>query len=301
MNDSQTFTCIIVDDEKTARYGLRSYVNKTPLLQCVEEFPTTSYLETYLLHNPAPDIIFMDIRMPGQSGLDYIASKTINSAIIIVTAYEQYALKGFDLNVCDYLLKPVSYQRFKRAVDKATKYISYLRGLATDTPPSIFIRADRMIHQVNLSDIIYLKAMENYVQIYLNSLSLNRHPNTQANTPFIPTPCKTKITQPHTANATADTTPSHTYDTNGTNRIIGNVSNGGNTINSATPITTRTTLKAILSYLPSEEFIQIHKSYVINTRHIRTITPTAVTMSNHHEIPLSKNYRNPLLNSLTNL
>lgn len=298
MHDSQTFTCIIVDDEKTARYGLRSYVNKTPLLQCVDEFPTTSHLETYLLHNPAPDIIFMDIRMPGQSGLDYIASKTINSAIIIVTAYEQYALKGFDLNVCDYLLKPVSYQRFKRAVDKATKYISYLRGLVTDTTPSIFIRADRMIHQVNLSDIIYLKALENYVQIYLNPISLNRHPATQANTSFIPTPYKTEFTQPHAAKAKADTIPSHTSDinttdTNVTNRTIGNVGNVG------TPITTRTSLKALLSQLPSEEFIQIHKSYAINTKHIRTITTTTVTMSNHHEIPLSKNYRDPLLNSLS--
>ncbi|MDE6769614.1 MAG: response regulator, partial [Muribaculaceae bacterium] len=207
MSQTPPLTCIIVDDESTARYGLRSYVNKTPNLICVEDFPGIPYLETYLRHNPAPDILFMDIRMPGQSGLDYIATKTVNSAIIIVTAYEQYALKGFDLNVCDYLLKPVPYQRFKRAVEKAAQYISYLKraltdsemtaidskGLLTDlkgtpvlkdlptdlkgtytlksTPTDgfIFIRADRIIHQVRLNDIIYLKALENYVQIYTTS------------------------------------------------------------------------------------------------------------------------------------
>ena len=264
-------TCIIVDDEQTARYGLRSYVNKTPNLICVEEFPGVGYLEAYLRHNAAPDILFMDIRMPGQSGLDYIATKTVNSAIIIVTAYEQYALKGFELSVCDYLLKPVPYQRFKRAVEKATQYLSYLKGARTDD--FIFIRADRIIHQIKLNDIIYLKALENYVQIYTTS----------------------KYTTPFGTNLTSST-PNPTP---GTNRIITTSGNFATSYANSSHITTRTTLKALLSQLPSGQFIQIHKSYAINLRHIRSITNTTLIMLNTHELPLSKNFRTPLLQAIS--
>lgn len=263
MIQNAPLTCIIVDDEQTARYGLRSYVNKTPNLICIEEFSGISCLEEYLRHNLAPDILFMDIRMPGKSGLDYIATKTVDSAIIIVTAYEQYALKGFDLNVCDYLLKPVPYQRFKRAVDKATQYLSYLRGRSNDlkgrsTDDSIFIRADRIIHQVRLNDIIYLKALENYVQIYTTTKY-----TTFGNNLTLPSP----------------------------NRVITN----------SQIITTRTTLKALLSQLPAEQFIQIHKSYAVNLRHIRAISNTTLIMVNTYELPLSKNFRFPLLQAISNL
>lgn len=158
---------VIVDDEPTARYGLRSYVNKIPSLKCIGEFQDVPSLERYMNHNPSPDIIFIDILMPEMSGLDFIATKTVDSAFIIVSAFEQYALKGFELNVCDYLLKPVSFKRFVQAVDKTTKYMYYRKGLIDGD--FIFIRADRMIHRVRLSDIEYIESLENYVKIVTTS------------------------------------------------------------------------------------------------------------------------------------
>ena len=156
-------TAVIVDDEPTARYGLRSYINKIPSLICVGEFRDAMSLESYLRSNTAPDIIFMDIQMPEISGIDFIASRTLDSAVVLVTAYEQYAIKGFDLNVCDYLLKPVSFKRFVQSIDKASKYVYFRKGLIEDD--FIFLRADRMLWHVRISEIEYVESMENYVKV----------------------------------------------------------------------------------------------------------------------------------------
>ena len=160
-------TAAIVDDEPTARYGIKSYINKNPSLKCVGEFQDVMSLERYLHDNSAPDIIFMDIRMPEVSGLDFIASKTVDSAVIIVTAYEQYAIRGFELNVCDYLLKPVSYGRFQQAIDKTSGYVYFKKGLIEEE--YIFLRADRMIHRVSIREIEYAESMENYVKVVTSS------------------------------------------------------------------------------------------------------------------------------------
>ena len=156
-------TAVIVDDEPTARYGLRSYINKIPSLRCVGEFSDVMSLECYLRDNTAPDIIFMDIQMPEISGIDFIASRTLNSAIVLVTAYEQYAIQGFDLNVCDYLLKPVTFERFMQAVEKASQYMYFRKGLLEEN--YMFLKADRMIRRIFINDIQYLESMENYVKV----------------------------------------------------------------------------------------------------------------------------------------
>ena len=156
-------TAIIVDDEPTARYGLRSYLNKIPSLRCVGEFPDVMSLERYLSDNTAPDIIFMDIQMPEISGIDFIASRTLNSAIVLVTAYEQYAIRGFDLNVCDYLLKPVTFERFMQAVEKTSHYLYFKKGLLEEN--YIFLKAGRMIRRILINDIQYLESMENYIKV----------------------------------------------------------------------------------------------------------------------------------------
>lgn len=167
MNDNPPYTCVIVDDEPTARYGLRSYVNKIPALICVDEFQTALSFRRYLDDHDTPDIIFLDIQMPHLSGLDFLASGKIRSAVVLVTAYEKYALKGFELDVCDYLLKPVSFVRFRKAVDKAINYVSYLKNSIADD--YIFIRSDRLIRKIRINDITYLEAMENYVMIHTDS------------------------------------------------------------------------------------------------------------------------------------
>lgn len=163
MTHTAEFTCVIVDDEPTARYGLKSYINRMSNLLCVAEFQDAISLGVYL-ENHSPDIIFLDIQMPGMSGLELISSKPLESAIIIVSAFEQYALMGFELNVCDYLLKPVSYLRFKKSVDKAMQFIYYKRGIIQDD--TIFIRADGAVRRIRINDIVCLESMENYVRIF---------------------------------------------------------------------------------------------------------------------------------------
>lgn len=163
MSNEDMLTCAIVDDEPTARYGLRSYVNRSTSLMCRGEFQSATLFANYLRDHKTPDIIFMDIQMPGVSGLDFIESHAMDSAIIIVSDYEQYALRGYELNVCDYLLKPVSYSRFQKAVEKASQYIDYRKGMAR--VDCIFVRADKMLHRLPLKDILYLEALENYVMI----------------------------------------------------------------------------------------------------------------------------------------
>ena len=157
-------TCAIVDDERTARTGLRNYINRTHNLNCVSECSDAASFEAYLRQNRAPNIVFMDICMPGMSGIDFIASHALGTAFIIVTAYEQYAIKGYDLNVTDYLLKPVSYSRFMQAVEKAAHFIGARPDAGADE--SIFVRADGLTHRIALHDIVYLEAMENYVRVF---------------------------------------------------------------------------------------------------------------------------------------
>lgn len=156
-------TCVIVDDEPAARYGLRSYINRIPNLECVAEFRDAVSFQSFLTRDNAPDIVFMDIRMPEIDGLEFISASKTDSAIIIVTAYDMYALRGYELNVTDYLLKPVSFPRFEAAVDKARLYLT--RNYPDSTKDHIFIRADRILHRICITDIIYIEAMENYVRV----------------------------------------------------------------------------------------------------------------------------------------
>lgn len=165
MTPPPQLTCIIVDDEPVARHGLRGYVDRTDMLRCTAMCDSAESLDTYLRTHPAPDIIFIDIRMPGISGIEYLATHAVASAVIIVTAYEEYALQGYELNVTDYLLKPVSYARFLRAADKARAYTLMRRGEPTG-PDSIFIRSDRIIHRIMPADILYVESLENYIRIH---------------------------------------------------------------------------------------------------------------------------------------
>lgn len=158
-----TLSCVIIDDEPTARYGIASYVNRTPNLNCVGEFPDIMSFEAYLKERKAPDIVFIDICMPEISGLDFICRNVIDSAIIIITAYEQYAVQGYELDISDYLLKPVSYSRFIKALDKARQYLDYKGGNLAEK--YMFVRSDRIIYRVEFKDIIYIESLENYVRI----------------------------------------------------------------------------------------------------------------------------------------
>lgn len=166
MNEN-ILTCVIVDDEPIARYGVRGYVDKIEWLECAGMFEDVAGLESFLSSAPnvvggGPDIIFLDIDMPHCSGLDFLAAKAVSSSVVIITAYSQYALRGYELDVVDYLLKPVSFSRFLRAVEK----VRHHHNAMSSGPGYVMLKADSVVYRVMFSDIIYVEAMENYIKVY---------------------------------------------------------------------------------------------------------------------------------------
>ena len=153
--------CVITDDEPMARKGLKSYVDKIDFLQLEAVCEDAIQLNTYL-QNSRLDLIFMDIEMPYISGLEMISTIENPPYVIITTAYEKYALKGYELNVVDYLLKPISFDRFLKAVNKVNNLINKKE----ETSEYIFVRSDKQMYKLFIKDILYVKSMENYICIY---------------------------------------------------------------------------------------------------------------------------------------
>ena len=161
--------CIIVDDEPLAREGLELKVQRVPFLQLEGLFANATDAFNYLHQNDI-DLIFLDIQMPDLTGLDLLRSIKNPPQVIFTTAYSEYALEGFELDATDYLLKPISLNRFLKAVNKAKD----LHDLKTQQPTSIeaiqedyvYIKADRQYNKVFFKDIIYIEGMRNYVIIH---------------------------------------------------------------------------------------------------------------------------------------
>ena len=162
--------CVITDDEPTACEGLRRYVEKVDFLSLIAVCEDAMQLNTFL-QTQQPDLLFLDIEMPYLSGLELLASLAHPPRVIITSAYEQYALKGYELDVADYLLKPISFERFLKAVNKVHNLLQQEVQLeeATDF---IFVRSDRQMHKVFLKDILIVEGLENYVCIYTENSKL---------------------------------------------------------------------------------------------------------------------------------
>lgn len=155
--------CIIVDDEPLAREGLARYISRVDSLEATGECEDALQLDRKLKSGEHIDLIFLDIEMPLISGTDYIATLENPPMVILTTAYAQYALEGYELNVIDYLLKPISFPRFMKAVNKACEYFN-LKSSAGERN-FIFLRSDKKLHRVQFPEILYLEAVENYVKI----------------------------------------------------------------------------------------------------------------------------------------
>src|SRR5690349_17515624 len=113
--------CIIVDDEPVARKILREFTAQVPFLELVGEFENVAKTKAFL-HTDYADLMFLDIEMPKMSGLDYLKRSTVDPLVILTTAFPEYALEGYELDIIDYLLKPIAFSRFLKAVQKAKEY-----------------------------------------------------------------------------------------------------------------------------------------------------------------------------------
>ncbi len=156
--------CIIVDDDKVSCKILEGYVNKSTSLNLIGTFNDSVAARNILTKRKDIDLIILDIQMPEMDGFDFIGSLDFPPNIIIVSANEEYAVRAFDFNVVDYLLKPVSYGRFCKAIDKTIRY--FARKEATNTgDEEIFIKKGSSLVKLKLKDIIYIEALENYVTL----------------------------------------------------------------------------------------------------------------------------------------
>lgn len=217
--------CIIVDDEPLALDLLEDNIKRIPFLKLVAR--CNNALEAIqLLQSIEVDLVFTDIQMPGLNGMDFIATSPNKPMFILNTAYEKYALDGYQLDVIDYLLKPVSFERFVLACNKALERFN-LKKLKMDTSGSIhpsknkinyfFVNVDYSLVKVHFNDVKYIEGQRDYIKIHFVS-------NKKA-------------------------------------------------------LLVRLSMKGVEEMLPSDTFIRIHKSYIINTNYVTAVRKNAVFLS----------------------
>lgn len=170
---SDKIKCIITDDEPFARKGLMGYIEKIDFLELKAVCENAVELNSVLKQYPV-DLLFLDIDMPYVTGIDFLKQSQEIPRVILTTAYEQYALKGYELDVLDYLLKPISFERFLKAANKAYDWFSQ-QHTDSSAEDYIFVKSDSKLEKINFSDILFVEALENYVLIYTKEKKIITH------------------------------------------------------------------------------------------------------------------------------
>ncbi|MCD4709725.1 MAG: response regulator transcription factor [Bacteroidales bacterium] len=221
-------TCMIVDDEPLSRDVLRKYIAEVKDLQLVAECCNTAEA-THQLNKTRVDIIFLDINMPGLSGISFARSLTVSPLIVFTTAYPEYAVEGFELDATDYLVKPYSFERFLKSVNRALERLHENDDHA-DPHGKILVKADKKLYALRFSQILFMEGQGDYIRIRTDQKNLVVHD----------------------------------------------------------------TIKNFLASLPEQEFMRIHKSYVINLKRIEFIEGNQVRIG-EHTLPVSPVHREELL------
>jgi two-component system LytT family response regulator len=223
--------CLIIDDEPLALDLMEDYLNKIPFIRLIAKCNEPLLALPYF-NNADVDLLFLDIKMPDISGIEFFKTLSKKPEVIFTTAYSEYALAGFELNAIDYLLKPVSFERFITAVNRAKDYIDYKNNkLVNAGKDYFFINVSHKIHKIFYSDILYMEGLKDYTKIYL-------------------------VNQQH-------------------------------------PLLVLQNLKHFEDSLPNNEFVRIHRSYIIAMSKLSTITRKSITIGDI-AMPVSDNYRDRL-------
>jgi len=157
------YSCIIIEDEPLALEKTKDFVNKVPFLNLSATFDNALNGLTYLNNNKV-DLLFLDINMDELSGIELLESSKINSQVIITTAYQEYALKGYELHITDYLLKPFTFNRFIQAVNKAQENLNG-RNIEKQLD-FIFVKTENRLEKIMISEILYIEGMRDYLRIH---------------------------------------------------------------------------------------------------------------------------------------
>jgi DNA-binding LytR/AlgR family response regulator len=155
--------CIIVDDEPLARQLIETYIDQIPGIESLGSYQTAK--EAFeALHNQDIDVIFLDIEMPGINGLNFIRSLKKSPKVVFVTAYAEYAVDAFEIEALDYLVKPVTFERFLKAIQKTG--ITRSEPVQSPDISYIFLKVDRKLVKVSFSDIRYIEASGDYLKVH---------------------------------------------------------------------------------------------------------------------------------------
>lgn len=163
--------CIIVDDEPIARQGIKKLVAQIPQLELLDTFNSGKSASTFITSTEV-DLVFLDIQMPGISGIEFARTIPKHTLIIFTTAYSEYALDSYEVDAIDYLVKPIDPAKFRKAVEKAIAYHSLLLEEDTKNVENvgdeyIFVKSDRRYFKVNLKDILFIEGLKDYVIIQM--------------------------------------------------------------------------------------------------------------------------------------
>lgn len=231
--------CLIVDDEPLAHEVILRYMADTPFLEKAGQCYLATEAIAFLNTQPV-DLIFLDIQMPKLTGLNFLRTLKHPPLVIITSAHEEYALESFELQVCDYLLKPFRFDRFLKAANRALSLFTLQQNTTPAAAPvktdpvagasPLYVKADKKLIQLHPEQLYYLESLGNYVKVWDDKKYL----------------------------------------------------------------LTQRTLASFEEQLPAEMFVRIHKSYIINRRHVQYIEGNSIRLTNGKELPLGKNYRHAI-------
>ena len=165
--------CIIVDDEPLAREAMKLLIEESDNLQLIGSFNSAATASDFM-EQQGVDLVFLDIQMPGITGIEFARTISKKTLVIFTTAYTEYALDSYEVDAIDYLIKPVEAARFQKAVDKALSYHSLLLKEEKEAIETIvaaeyfFVKAERRYFKVNFSDILFIEGLKDYVILQLN-------------------------------------------------------------------------------------------------------------------------------------
>lgn len=230
-------SCLLVDDEPIALRVLQSHLAKIPTLEVVASCGHA--MEAFrVLYEKKVDLLFLDIHMPGLSGIEFLKSLRQTPKVILTTAHREYALEGYELDIVDYLLKPISLERLLKAVDKYYKSTPtqilanspFLNPLSQDQQDYVYIKSERKMRKLYYKDIFFIESIKDYVKIHTGS----------------------------------------------------------------EVVVTKQAISHFEESLPKEQFIRIHRAYLIAKSHIKVITANTIEVASH-ELPIGRSYKNSIL------
>ena len=161
--------CIAIDDEPLALEIVKRHISEFPTLKLMQVFEDAISAAEYLKQHPV-DLLFIDIDMPDISGIDLVRSLTVKPMVIFTTAYKKFAYEGFELEALDYLLKPITIERFSAAVNKAVDYAKYKNSDRNGADESIYVHSEYRMIKISIRDIEYIESMQDYIKIHITGV-----------------------------------------------------------------------------------------------------------------------------------